>query len=429
MGQALARPSLARPVSTAEQGLATGRAAAHGLRAAAAGSSGGAPAAPEAAAPALTREELLQRQAAYFARNIKAIRQSISPRVEAQLARVAAAAPGLGPGARVLDVGAGEGVLVPHLLASCCVLWKQRACAWLAACSALGVQDILAVDVCPEMLEELQRQVGGAPSTLGNEPGVRTWVGDVLDLPAYQGPFDAAFFNSVFGNLHDPHEALLRTALLLLPGGRMVISHPLGREWLEQYRAVQPDIVPHTLPSLEELRQLVFDLPLEVPKGYAHPAAPIYLEGDVTTGFGRGSKQLGVPTANLPPEPLKPTLKQLPSGVFFGWAQLEAEPGSPADDGAVHAMVANIGRRPTFEDATPELTGALEVHVLHRYAADFYGRRLRAVALGYVRRGGQPAAGVRALARGRVAKAQLVLPRWQAVKRELEAGRWPGQAS
>lgn len=50
---------------------------------------------------------------------------------------------------------------------------------------ARGVQDILAVDVTPEMIAELERRVGTA-STLGNEPGVRTWVGDILDVPAYQ---------------------------------------------------------------------------------------------------------------------------------------------------------------------------------------------------------------------------------------------------
>ena len=33
-----------------------------------------------------------------------------------------------------------------------------------------------------------------------------------------QGPFDAAFFNSVFGNVFDQREALLRTCLLLKPG-------------------------------------------------------------------------------------------------------------------------------------------------------------------------------------------------------------------
>ena len=62
-------------------------------------------------------------------------------------------------------------------------------------------------------------------------------------------------------------------------------------------------------------------LPLpQVPEGYAHPAAPIRLAGAVTHGFGRGSRQLGVPTANLPPEPLAAQLAGLADGVYFGCA-------------------------------------------------------------------------------------------------------------
>lgn len=62
---------------------------------------------------------------------------------------------------------------------------------------------------------------------------VRTWVGDVCDLPAYQGPFNAAFFNSVFANVADQGAALLAAALQLRPGGHLVISHPLGRAWIQ----------------------------------------------------------------------------------------------------------------------------------------------------------------------------------------------------
>ena len=57
---------------------------------------------------------------------------------------------------------------------------------------------------------------------------------------------------------------------------------------------------------------------LQVPEGYAHARAPIHLAGAVTTGFGRGSRQLGVPTANLPPGELQEQLEGLPAGVYFG---------------------------------------------------------------------------------------------------------------
>jgi hypothetical protein len=55
-------------------------------------------------------------------------------------------------------------------------------------------------------------------------------------LPPLQGPFDAIFFNAVFGNLFDQHVALTKACFLLRPGGYVVVSHPLGKAWLEQLR-------------------------------------------------------------------------------------------------------------------------------------------------------------------------------------------------
>lgn len=56
-----------------------------------------------------------------------------------------------------------------------------------------------------------------------------------------------------------------------------------------------------------------------MPEGYTFGRAPIALEEEVVTGFGRGSKQMGVPTANLKPEDLfAGPLDGLPLGVYFG---------------------------------------------------------------------------------------------------------------
>lgn len=61
---------------------------------------------------------------------------------------------------------------------------------------------------------------------------------------------------------------------------------------------------------------------LQVPKNYklqkGGTGDPVLLNGKVTSGFGRGSRQLGFATANLPPEPLEHMLAQLPKGVYFG---------------------------------------------------------------------------------------------------------------
>lgn len=46
-------------------------------------------------------------------------------------------------------------------------------------------------------------------------------------------------------------------------------------------------------------------------------------------GFGRGSKSLGIPTANLDAEKLEPFLKDLPAGVYCGFARVGDSPVYP----------------------------------------------------------------------------------------------------
>ncbi|KAK8233415.1 riboflavin kinase-domain-containing protein [Phyllosticta capitalensis] len=51
---------------------------------------------------------------------------------------------------------------------------------------------------------------------------------------------------------------------------------------------------------------------------------PLYLSGKVIKGFGRGSKELGIPTANIPIEGLSVGgHSDLESGVYYGWAGLD----------------------------------------------------------------------------------------------------------
>lgn len=57
----------------------------------------------------------------------------------------------------------------------------------------------------------------------------------------------------------------------------------------------------------------------QIPPRYAFPGAPIRLHGKVVTGFGRGSRQMGTPTANIDPGPLEGMLRTMERGVYFGW--------------------------------------------------------------------------------------------------------------
>jgi FAD synthase len=59
---------------------------------------------------------------------------------------------------------------------------------------------------------------------------------------------------------------------------------------------------------------------------------------------------------------------------LFSWAQLVADPSdgfSEADLG-VHKMVMNVGRRPTVNTGQEDPT--VEVHVMHTFSGDFYGK-------------------------------------------------------
>ncbi|SPO30938.1 related to FMN1 - Riboflavin kinase [Ustilago trichophora] len=57
---------------------------------------------------------------------------------------------------------------------------------------------------------------------------------------------------------------------------------------------------------------------------------PIYLRGQVEKGFGRGSKDLGCPTANLPSKVVGPGSLLTRTGVYFGFARvLPQDPDDP----------------------------------------------------------------------------------------------------
>lgn len=106
---------------------------------------------------------------------------------------------------------------------------------------------------------------------------------------------------------------------------------------------------------------------------------PVRLSGPVVRGFGRGSRLLGFPTANIPPEPHEAALSGLPLGVYFGWAAVHGPP--PPHGATAHPMAMSVGQNPFFHNEAK----TIEVHVLHDFPGDFYGCRLDAVVVGYLR--------------------------------------------
>ena len=181
-----------------------------------------------------TRQAHNRYQQRVFEKNVDFFKKSIPEDVNRRTAGIVAAAD-LRPGHRVLDVGTGIGVLIPHI---------QR----------FGVRDIIGCDLSQPMLAEARRRY----------PEVQFWCGDVIDFPQASGPFDTIFFNAVFGNMWDQRETLKVSAGLLNQNGRIIISHPMGAAFADKLAAEDPRMVPHPLPSKDRVAELTCDLPLHV---------------------------------------------------------------------------------------------------------------------------------------------------------------------
>ncbi|KAI0728794.1 riboflavin kinase [Fomitopsis betulina] len=115
------------------------------------------------------------------------------------------------------------------------------------------------------------------------------------------------------------------------------------------------------------------------------PPFPIILSGKVQHGFGRGSKDLGCPTANLPDESITPMTSVTRTGVYYGYARISPERDGeivlPEKDRGVMPMVMSLGLNPFYNNE--QLTA--EIHLMHEFDSDFYGHDMQAVVLGYIR--------------------------------------------
>lgn len=101
---------------------------------------------------------------------------------------------------------------------------------------------------------------------------------------------------------------------------------------------------------------------------------PVRLRGLVSKGFGRGSKELGIPTANLPENISESVSSILETGIYFGYA-------SVASNSIVYPMVMSYGWNPYYKNQKR----SAEVHIIHKFDEDFYGKELKVIVLGYIR--------------------------------------------
>jgi len=114
-------------------------------------------------------------------------------------------------GATVLDVGSGTGILVP--------LIREYEPARIYAC-----------DLSEAMLGRLGENYAYAETILA----------DVRDLRLPDGSLDVVFVNACYPNIVDKSTGFSNMGRMLRPGGHLVISHPLGKSFIEVIRKGTP---------------------------------------------------------------------------------------------------------------------------------------------------------------------------------------------
>ena len=130
----------------------------------------------------------------------------LPPGVPERLDRIVATA-AIAAGEIVLDVGTGTGILIP--------LIQQYGPACIYAC-----------DLSSKMLQQLHR----------NYSGVQTVLSDVRDLTFPAESLDAVFINACYPNIADKAGAFANLARMMKPAGRLVVSHPLGKSFVDILR-------------------------------------------------------------------------------------------------------------------------------------------------------------------------------------------------
>ncbi|CAB5108026.1 hypothetical protein D3OALGA1CA_1851 [Olavius algarvensis associated proteobacterium Delta 3] len=130
--------------------------------------------------------------------------------VPERLSRIVAAA-GIRNGEVVLDVGTGTGILVPLL-------------------QSYRPGRIYACDLAGKMLKRLRK----------NYPGVETILSDVRDLTLPDARIDVVFINACYPNIVDKAGAFKNVARMMTPAGRLIISHPLGKRFVDRLRRNSP---------------------------------------------------------------------------------------------------------------------------------------------------------------------------------------------
>jgi len=145
----------------------------------------------------------------------------------------------IAPGAAVLDVGCGTGILLPLLRES-----------------MNGDGHVVAIDLSGEMLKRALSK-GAALSQSKRQPVIYV-QGDAERLPLPERTFDWVFCNAVFPHFADKLCALAELRRVLRKGGRLVICHTASRQTINEFhRSIGGVVARDAIPGEAEMLRLL----------------------------------------------------------------------------------------------------------------------------------------------------------------------------
>lgn len=114
-------------------------------------------------------------------------------------------------GDSVLDVGSGTGILIPLIRA-----YEPRT--------------IFACDLSEAMLAHLRKQY----------PYALAIAADVREISLPDNSMDVVMMNACYPNIVDKDSSIANISRMMKPNGRMVISHPMGKSFIDSLKEKSP---------------------------------------------------------------------------------------------------------------------------------------------------------------------------------------------
>ncbi len=140
----------------------------------------------------------------------------------------------LGRGEKILDVGTGTGVLIPHLV---------------RATGSSGL--VVAVDFAEKMVQVCNEKCSGSSNVM---VGLQT----VEKLGFLPESFDTVTCFGLFPHIENKEKALREINRVLKCGSKLVIAHALSSEEIKQHHQNGTSVVVHdVLPNKEKMRKLL----------------------------------------------------------------------------------------------------------------------------------------------------------------------------